>query len=457
MSRTKVKTRAKKKTKAKPRKIKRKGSRPRLGLYLIAALITIAIMWALIREPQSAPQDLQEIVSKEITKRKAPPPKESEPKAEKTRGKAKTKSSKAEAETKVEKEPAAVLQPPEKPQPKPEPKPKPNETELDMSIRLAAEKLGVPAKAIRRKKTGAVVQYSVPVDRSQMDLTYANMIFKGELERSGATLYSGTDDINKQTLIFGQSGVSDRYQLVLYFDPSFYKSKTNPQTITIVVDDFGAISPDLLEGFLGVDKAACFAIFPDQKYSALTMQKASSQGRESLIHVPMEPIGYPRIDPGKNAILLQHTEAQIRRTLSQFITDLPDCIGINNHMGSLATTDPDVMQSVMKTLKEHDKAFLDSRTTNVSVAYQTAQKAHLKAFRNDIFLDSPNINQSTMEAKLNRIMELSKSQNHIIAITHCHNRDKLEYLKAIISRLKKAGFTLIPLSEVGEYEVPEIL
>jgi len=132
-------------------------------------------------------------------------------------------------------------------------------------------------------------------------------------------------------------------------------------------------------------------------------------------------------------------------------------MGINNHMGSLATTDPDVMQVVMKTLKEHDKAFLDSRTSNVSVAYQTAQKSHIKAFCNDIFLDSPNINQSTMEAKLNRIIQLSKSQNHVIAITHCHSRDKLEYLQAFISRLKKAGFTLIPLSEVGEYEVPEIL
>ncbi len=326
-----------------------------------------------------------------------------------------------------------------------------------MVIRSAADKLSVPTKAIKRQKSGEVIKYSVPVDRSLMDLTYANMIFKGELERSGATLQRGTDESNKQTLIFGHKDHPNQYHLVLYYDSSLYKSKTNQQTITIVVDDFGSISQDLLDGFLALDTEVCFAIFPDQVHSISTMQKARSQGRESLIHVPMEPIGYPRIDPGKNAILVQHTEAQIKRTLTQFITDMPSCMGINNHMGSLATTDIDVMHTVMKTLKEHNKVFLDSRTTNVSVAYQTAQKSHIKAFRNDIFLDSPNINQSTMEAKLNRIIELSKSQNHVIAITHCHNRDKLEYLKAIISRLKKAGFTLIPLSEVGEYEVPEIL
>ena len=456
---TVTRAKTKPKSKAKPKRIKHKNRRPRLGLYLLAAVITIVIMWGLIREPQDAPQDLQDMVAKEITERKESPPKESKTKAD--TGKTKTK---AKTKTKVKDQPKAVTEEiaepviaTVKPPVKPTPTPKAGETELDLAIRLAADKLGVPATAIRRKKTGDVIQYSVPVDRSLMDLTYANMIFKGELERSGAVLHSGTDDSNKQTLIFGQKGLPDKYHLVLHYDSSIYKSKANQQTITIVVDDFGAISPELLDGFLALDTQVCFAIFPDEKYSTLTMQKARSQGRETLIHVPMEPIGYPRIDPGKNAILLQHTEAQIKKTLTQFISDMPDCIGINNHMGSLATTDPDVMNSVMKTLKEHNKVFLDSRTTNVSVAYQVAQKSHIKAFRNDIFLDSPNINQSTMEAKLNRIIQLSKSQNHVIAITHCHNRDKLVYLKAFISRLKKAGFTLIPLSEVGEYEVPEIL
>ena len=448
-----AKIKKKKKTIAKPRKIKRKTNRgPRLGLYLLAALITIVIMWALIREPQAAPQDLQDMVTKELKDRKETPKKESKPKADKTKTKDRAKDKARDViEEKTEPVTAVVVPPPQKPEPKA------GETELDMVIRSAADKLSVPVKAIKRQKSGNVVKYSIPVDRSLMDLTYANMIFKGALERSGASLQSGTDDSNKQTLIFGQDGLPDKYHLVLYYDSSYYKSKTNQQTITIVVDDFGAISPDLLNDFLGLDTEICFAIFPHQKYSVHTMQKAQGQGRETLIHVPMEPLGYPRIDPGPNAILVQHTEAQIKRTLTQFITDMPSCMGINNHMGSLATTEPDVMQAVMKTLKEHNKVFLDSRTTNVSVAYQTAQKSHIKAFRNDIFLDSPNINQSTMDAKLSRIIQLSKSQNHVIAITHCHNRDKLEYLKAIISRLKKAGFTLIPLSEVGEYEVPEIL
>jgi hypothetical protein len=223
------------------------------------------------------------------------------------------------------------------------------------------------------------------------------------------------------------------------------------------VDDFGSISGELLEGFLALDPAVCFAIFPDEPFSVLTMQKASAQGRETIIHVPMEPIGYPSVNPGKNAIFVQYDDATIDKLLSRFIKQLPDCEGINNHMGSLATTDEAIMRAVMTTLKKHGKFFLDSRTSNVSVAYSIAQKTHIRSFRNDLFLDSPNINQSTMDAKLSQIVEMSATRSNIIAITHCHNEDKLQYLKRIITRLKAAGYTLVPLSKIGQYNVPGLL
>lgn len=335
--------------------------------------------------------------------------------------------------------------------------PKPVQTDLEVSIKAAIAKLGIPQNYYRRHKSGITVTYSIPIDRSNMDLIYANMIFKGELERAGAKLLKGTDSSSKQTLSFSSPHNRNTYVLNLFYDSKLYAKKKSPRTIAIVVDDFGAISGDLLEGFLALDKEVCFAIFPDEDHSVETMHRAKAQGRESIIHVPMEPIGYPKVNPGKNAVFVQYDAGTIERLITRFIKQLPDAKGINNHMGSLATTDEDIMQTVMATLKKHNKFFLDSRTSNVSVAYSVAQKAHIPAFRNDIFLDSPNISQSTMDAKLSQIIELSATRNNIIAITHCHSPEKLRYLKSFIARLKAAGFTLVPLSEIGQYNVPEIL
>jgi uncharacterized protein len=424
------------------KKIRKRQNRPRLGLYFLAAIFTVFIMWVLIREPQVAPLDL-EIPTEEsrqtVSSKKAQNPARKEAVADA-----------AQPSTSI-----SELTP--VPKPLSPQNPRKGETALDMAIRKAAISLGVPENAVRRRKSEDLIRYSVPLDRSQMDLTYGNMVFKGNLELAGASFEQGEDSRNKQTLSFRHKDFPERYQIELFYDSKHYKDRIPGKKITIVIDDFGAISGSLLDGFFALDPSVCFAIFPEEAHSVQTMHRATAQGRETIIHVPMEPIGYPSVNPGKNPILLQHTENQIDRMLSSFIADLPDAIGINNHMGSLATTDPDVMQAVMNTLRKHDKAFLDSRTTNVSVGYQTAQKTHIRAFRNDIFLDSPNISQSTMDAKFNQIIQMSGSKNHIIAITHCHNKEKLDYLKSFISRLKKAGFTLVPLSEYGSHEVPEIL
>lgn len=437
-------------TKRKPiRKIRRKPAKQlHLWRYLLAGAVTCIIMWALIHEPKQAPQDLEQITENQLAKKAS----------SKTRqGKEQTKANSASQDSQPSSVNDEVIQPVVPKTVKAAPVPKPGENEIDLVIRSTAEKLGVPESATKRRKKEQLVTFSIPIDRSQMDLTYANMIFKGELERNGATLLKGTDSRSKQSLSFYRKSMPETYTLDLYYDSKPYSNKESTKTITIVVDDFGAIGGSLLDGFLELDTEVVFAIFPDEPNSVETMKRATRQGRETIIHVPMEPIGYPSVNPGKNAILVQNSEAQIDRLLTKFIHQLPDCKGINNHMGSLATTDSDVMQAVMNTLKKHSKYFLDSRTTNVSVAYPVAQKAHLRAFRNDIFLDSPNISQSNMDAKLSQIIQLSQSKSNIIAITHCHNKEKLDYLKSFINRLKNAGFRLIPLSEVGEYKVPEIL
>ncbi|MDD2228321.1 MAG: divergent polysaccharide deacetylase family protein [Candidatus Cloacimonetes bacterium] len=436
----------------KTKRIKRTSKKNKsLGLFIIVGLFTSLIVWMIIKEPDinnystnandAMENDRQPKSVSSSKKNKRPNQAQTKP-DEKTKSSSTTKLQNPVSNTSAETKTNSNA---------------PLPVNLDTAILKAIDSIGIPKSFYKRKKSSDAITYSIPIDRSTMDLLYANMIFKGELERNGGRLVKGTDSSNKQSLTFTSETNKDRYVINLYYDSKLYSDKKNPKVISIVVDDFGTIGGNLLDGFMGIDKEVCFAIFPDEPNSVLTMQKATAQGRETIIHVPMEPIGYPSVNPGKNAIFMQYSDAEIDKLLTRFIKQLPDCGGINNHMGSLATTDEGLMRAVMATLKKFDKSFLDSRTSNVSVAYSVAQKAHLKSNRNDLFLDSPNISQSNMDAKLNQIIGLSASKNNIIAITHCHNQNKLDYLKRIISRLKAAGFTLVPLSKNGQYNVPGLL
>lgn len=327
--------------------------------------------------------------------------------------------------------------------------------DLEATLRQVALKLGIPSNSPVAKETGERYLVRIPIDRDRMDLTFANMIVKGELENRGARMISGKAVDNQQILDFAWA--EKTIELTLYYAKLGTRGADREKHIAIVVDDFGQISGDLLQGFLDLPTEITFAIFSDMPNSVYTMDMAYQQGRETLVHVPMEPLGYPRVNPGANPILIHMSASEVEKTLEHHLEDMHHCIGINNHMGSLATSDMDIMGHVMKCLKKRDLIFLDSRTTNVSVAYQVAQKARLTTHQNDIFLDSPDISGSTLEAKIARINELGSSGKDVIAITHCHSREKLEYLKTFIRRIEAVGFALVPLSQVGKYDVPMIL
>jgi hypothetical protein len=139
--------------------------------------------------------------------------------------------------------------------------PKAGETEVDMAIRKAAAGIGVPDSALKRKKSSDLISYNIPIDRSRMDLTYANMIFKGNLEQVGARLIKGEDSHNRQILSFSHKAVPEKYRLELFYESKYYKDSLAGKKISIVVDDFGGIGGKLLDGFFDVDKQVCFAIF----------------------------------------------------------------------------------------------------------------------------------------------------------------------------------------------------
>lgn len=431
----------------------RKGKKDNLGIFLLFGFIAMLTLWYVVKDPLPLPgsgSETSRATQQETSESKA-----------KTSAKAKNSQKKQATSSKTTSRKSVASLPNNAKKPDSQTKAEKHQVaapvDLDRIIKATCAKLGIPERSYKHKKSGATTTYSIPIDRSNMDLTYANMIFKGELERVGGKLLKGTDSSGKQSLSFRAPTGKNTYTLNLYHDAKVFAGKQQKRSLAIVVDDFGTINGTLLDGFLALDKAVCFAIFPDEAYTALTAEKANAQGRETIIHVPMEPLGYPSVNPGKNAIFVHYSPSEIEHIINRFIKQLPQSRGINNHMGSLATTDAEVMRTVMTTLKKHNKYFLDSRTSNVSVAYATAQKAHIGAYRNDLFLDSPDISSATMDAKIKQIISLAETKSNIIAITHCHSDAKLQYLKKLISRLKAAGFSLVPLSEIGQYNVPGIL
>lgn len=329
-------------------------------------------------------------------------------------------------------------------------------TDVEKGIYSAADKLGTNEKDIKKKKKETEIFYLFPIDPNLTDLTFANIIIKGEVENMKGVFESGVEKGRRQVLTFVDTVSKQRHILELFYKRSDLSTQTSKKAIAIIVDDFGNYNSNLLTGFAQTNPAICFAILPGSRYAKETMQIARQYGHESIIHVPMEPLKYPKENPGDDAIFVQHSAGEITRRLERFINQLPYCIGINNHMGSFATSDETTMQVVMQTLKKHNLLFIDSRTANSSVAYQVAQRNMVKSYKRDVFLDEPDLSAATMTKKVSDCIEAARIKLYVIAIMHCHSQAHLDYLNKFVETIQKNGFDLVSVSSLGAYKLPEI-
>lgn len=157
--------------------------------------------------------------------------------------------------------------------------------------------------------------------------------------------------------------------------------------IAIVIDDLGN-DRDALERIAAWRFAVAGAVLPGLAESADAARLLARSGKEVLLHLPMEPDGYPRVRPGPGVVLRSDSDERIAEIVAEDLDSVPGAVGVNNHMGSAATADPRVMRAVVRVLADRGLFLLDSRTTEASVARRMAEEISLPAVSRRVFLDS---------------------------------------------------------------------
>jgi len=215
--------------------------------------------------------------------------------------------------------------------------------------------------------------------------------------------------------------------------------------IAIIIDDVGYPS-DNIDAFIKFKEKLTFSILPFLSESKRYANILKNSGFEIMIHIPMEPLDYPDVNPGKNAIFSFDTAKYIEDKMNDIILNISDAKGANNHMGSKATQDKELMYSVLKILKNNNMFFIDSLTTKDSCAYDVALKLNMKTAKRDIFLDNED-NFSYINIQFEKLKDIAKARGTAIGIGHFSKINTIKVLDYQLKMLKKQNFILIFASE----------
>jgi polysaccharide deacetylase 2 family uncharacterized protein YibQ len=202
--------------------------------------------------------------------------------------------------------------------------------------------------------------------------------------------------------------------------------------VALVIDDLGYAPPELVTRLCAQPVHFDVAVLPYQEFTHQSAEIAHGQGKEVMLHLPMEPRGYPGPgkDPGPGAVMFDLTEAKVRERVRKAMADIPFRKGVNNHMGSRITPDQARMTWVLEEVKAKQCFFVDSRTEKDSVAFDVARDLALPTIQRKVFLDDDRA-AAAINRQWQRMLGLAKAQGQVLAIGHIYPETVAELEKLI--------------------------
>lgn len=214
--------------------------------------------------------------------------------------------------------------------------------------------------------------------------------------------------------------------------------------IAIVIDDWGydwAAAP----GFLSFPERLTVAVLPFLPHSVSQAERALAAGHEVIVHMPMEPLN-SSLDIGPGGVYVGMEPDAVAQAVAAALAAVPGAVGMNNHMGSRATTDPTIMRTVLGVLKEQGKFFVDSFTTAQTVGPAVARDLGLPYAVNQVFLDNED-DEEHIRGQIRRLANLAKQKGFAVGIGHVRPRT-YQALMDMLPELQAEGFEFVTVSQV---------
>ncbi len=125
---------------------------------------------------------------------------------------------------------------------------------------------------------------------------------------------------------------------------------------------------------------------------------ARSRGHELYIHLPMEPFGYPSIDPGPHTLLTSVPAQKNLDSLHWHLSRFSGYAGVTNYLGAQFASNNDAISPILKELGKRGLIYVDDGSKGLSRATQLAGILGLNARSAVVNLDGDGTPASVLAA-----------------------------------------------------------
>ncbi|OIP99018.1 MAG: hypothetical protein AUK35_08575 [Zetaproteobacteria bacterium CG2_30_46_52] len=211
--------------------------------------------------------------------------------------------------------------------------------------------------------------------------------------------------------------------------------------LALIIDDVG-YDMHALERLLALPFTITVSVLPDAPYAEEAARMAHQHGVKVMLHMPMQTSN-PKYKHKMEQFYL-HTnmsQAQFTKVFEDALAKVPYAEGVNNHMGSMLTSDAKSMQWLMALCEKHRLFFVDSRTSSKSVAADYANRANIDWNSRDIFLDH-SVEPAKLKHAWESAMDCVQRNDHCVMLAHPH-KETIQFLEQQTSGFGTQNFVAI--------------
>ncbi|EHB5221890.1 divergent polysaccharide deacetylase family protein [Campylobacter coli] len=240
-------------------------------------------------------------------------------------------------------------------------------------------------------------------------------------ENNQSILEEQIKDLNLSSIIDGNlSKIDENLSLVVEQNLSKEEnltkdmnlSKTKQARLAIIIDDMANISQ--VRALQALKLKLIPSFFPPDK-NHIDTPKLALKFDFYMVHLPLAAMNYTK--PELDTLNPSDSEKRIFKKIQQVKKDFKDLKFINNHTGSLFTSDEKVMKKLYKAFEKEELIFVDSKTIASSKAPKVAKALGQIYIQRDVFLDNRD-DVAYIKNQLIEAVRLAKQKGFAIAIGH---------------------------------------
>lgn len=216
--------------------------------------------------------------------------------------------------------------------------------------------------------------------------------------------------------------------------------------IAIVLADMGLSGVTTNNALNKLPPGITLAFVPYAERLDSWVERARTKGHEVMLSVPMEPLTYPRDDPGPNALLTMLGPDRNTERLEWSLGKAVGYVGITSTTGSKFTTNPDAMKPVIDAMKARGLLFLDARVNPKSVGTPLATLAGVPRAFADKVIDR-DLSRGAIDDQLRELETIAKAGGAAVGIGSPYP-STIERINLWLTALSDRGFVLAPVSAI---------